>query len=99
MNFTKTDSQKQDNLNRLNQQAIRICQLIESHLEATENPTQANLNPPEQLPEPPALAYLCSVFNLSPFERYILLLCVAMELEPSLGSLCAEINKNVRIQV
>jgi len=94
MNFTKTDSQKQDNLNRLNQQAIRICQLIESHLEATENPTQANLNPPEQLPEPPALAHLCSVFNLSPFERYILLLCVAMELEPSLGSLCAEINKN-----
>jgi hypothetical protein len=94
MNFTKTDSQKQDNLNRLNQQAIRICQLIESHLEATENPTQANLNPPEQLPEPPALAHLCSVFNLSPFERYILLLCIAMELEPSLGSLCAEINKN-----
>ena len=94
MNFTKTDSQKQDNLNSLYQQAIRVCKHLERHYEAKENPIQANFNPPEQLPEPPALAHLCTVFNLSPFERYILLLCVAMELEPSLGSLYAEVNKN-----
>ncbi len=37
----------------------------------------------------PALASLTRRFNLSPFERDVLLLCVAMELDTSIAPLCA----------
>jgi hypothetical protein len=37
----------------------------------------------------PALAVLTRRFNLSPFERDVLLLCVAMELDTSIAPLCA----------
>jgi hypothetical protein len=38
---------------------------------------------------PPALLRLAELLGLTPFERDTLLLCVAMELDPSLGALCA----------
>ena len=38
---------------------------------------------------PPALAKLCAAFDLSPFERDILVLCAATELDGSIASLCA----------
>ena len=38
---------------------------------------------------PSALESLCAAFNLSPFERDILLLCAGMELDTSFASLCA----------
>ncbi|MGF1938644.1 MAG: ATP-binding protein [Nostoc sp. ChiQUE02] len=37
---------------------------------------------------PPALEQLCNIFQLSKFERDILLLCVARELMPNFKSLC-----------
>ncbi len=41
------------------------------------------------LPWPPALERLCATFELSPFERDVLLLCAGMELDSSFVSLCA----------
>lgn len=38
---------------------------------------------------PPALDVLCSVFQLSSFERSVLLLCAGMELDQSFGPRCA----------
>ena len=38
---------------------------------------------------PPALASLCAAFGLSPFERDILLLCAAAELDGGVASRCA----------
>ena len=38
---------------------------------------------------PPALAQLVTAFNLSPFERDTLLLCVGMELDSEMPALCA----------
>jgi hypothetical protein len=38
---------------------------------------------------PPALVTLAARLGLSPFEEQVLLLCVAMELDPGLGALCA----------
>jgi hypothetical protein len=82
----------------LNQYALAVCQNLEQYLASVKNQT-----PPEsfaslyQLPEHPALATICTVFNLSPFDRYILLLCAAMELEPYTSILCAEINGNERL--
>ncbi|MEQ8464358.1 MAG: ATP-binding protein, partial [Coleofasciculus sp. E1-EBD-02] len=43
---------------------------------------------------PPALDKLCALFHLSQFDRYILLLCVGMELDNEFEVLCAKINGN-----
>ena len=43
---------------------------------------------------PPALDKLCALFHLSPFDRYILLLCVGMELDSEFEVLCTQINGN-----
>ena len=93
-----TNPQTNNNLTMLNQHALAVCQNLEQYLASVKNET-----PPEsfaslyQLPEHPALATICTVFNLSPFDRYILLLCAAMELEPYTRILCAEINGNERL--
>jgi hypothetical protein len=43
---------------------------------------------------PPALVLLAHAFGLSDFERDILLLCAAVELDPDMGSLCAAAQGN-----
>ncbi|HEV2471787.1 MAG TPA: ATP-binding protein, partial [Chthonomonadales bacterium] len=42
-----------------------------------------------EIPAPPALERLCTIFNLSPFERAILLLCAGIELDAAFARLCA----------
>lgn len=46
-----------------------------------------------QMTQPPALLQLCQCFNLSPFERDILLLCVGRAIHPSFRTLCALANE------
>jgi SpoVK/Ycf46/Vps4 family AAA+-type ATPase len=46
----------------------------------------------ENLDPPPALVIAAQGFHLSRFERDVLLLCAAMELDPGLASLCARIH-------
>ena len=41
------------------------------------------------MPAPPALDTLCALFDLSPFERDVLLLCAGMELDSAFAGLCA----------
>jgi ATPase family associated with various cellular activities (AAA)/Winged helix domain, variant len=48
------------------------------------------------LPEAPAIDALCAVFKLSEFERRILLLSAAMELDSSFGELCAAAQGDAR---
>ena len=43
----------------------------------------------ENTSPPPELVRLGQILGLSPFERHILLLCAAMELDPHMGMLCA----------
>src|ERR1051325_4611168 len=45
--------------------------------------------PPPPTENPSALAYLTDRLGLSPFERDVLLLCAAMELDTRIASLCA----------
>ncbi len=40
------------------------------------------------LPAPPAFLSLCGAFELSPFERDLLLVCIGVELEPEFRRLC-----------
>ncbi|MFP4101099.1 ATP-binding protein [Coleofasciculus sp.] len=53
-----------------------------------------NLEEAVNLFPPPALTQLCRALGLSRFERYVLLLCAAMELDPMMGRLCAEAQGN-----
>jgi len=45
---------------------------------------------------PPALILLCQQLGLSEFERSLLLLCAAMELDTGMGQLCAEAQGNMQ---
>ncbi|GAC1341950.1 MAG: ATP-binding protein [Ktedonobacteraceae bacterium] len=47
-----------------------------------------------QMESPPALVVLCERLGLSPFEREVLLLCIAMELDTRIASLCARAQDN-----
>lgn len=66
---------------------------------ASEQPPTPESSPPEIAPQttadtdvisaPPALETLCAAFNLSPFERDIVLLCAGVELDSTFAALCA----------
>ena len=71
----------------------KSAQTAES-LEATRKPQKHALPQPDWPVEqpPPALTTLCQIFNLSNFERGILLLCAAIEIDPSLAQHYAAIQ-------
>ncbi|HEY9852399.1 MAG TPA: ATP-binding protein [Leptolyngbyaceae cyanobacterium] len=46
---------------------------------------------------PPAVETLCDAFNLTPFERYILLMCAGVELSYSFAQLCATAQGNSQL--
>jgi len=45
---------------------------------------------------PPSLENLCRTFNLSPFERLVLLLCAGIELDGTFAALCAAVQGDAR---
>ena len=47
------------------------------------------------LPSPSALQRLCNLFQLSPFERDVLLLCAGVELDSELAGLCMKTSRAV----
>ncbi|NJL10267.1 MAG: hypothetical protein HC908_09120 [Calothrix sp. SM1_7_51] len=53
--------------------------------------------PPETILPTSALANLCRLFSLTEFERDILLLCTAVELDPSLAQLCGRLQGNPQL--
>ena len=51
----------------------------------------------EQLSPSPALDEICSAFELSTFERDILLMCTGMELDPDFAQVCADAHGNPQL--
>lgn len=51
---------------------------------------------PEGMERPAAIDALAAIFELSPFERGLLLLCAGAEMEPALAELCAQASGNSR---
>src|SRR5262245_23005803 len=49
-----------------------------------------------RMSRPPALERLCRVFNLSAFERDVLLMCAASELDASFAAACAAAHGDPR---
>ncbi len=90
--LTVTKSQfYQENLNFLFQQVNQVRHILEQSLNQ-EN--QNNTYIPNINCQNSNLDSLCQKFNLSPFERDILLLCVGIEIDPNFTELCAKINGN-----
>ena len=44
----------------------------------------------------PAIETLCNLFNLSPFERQVLLLCAGVELDEEIAKLCGQLQEGDR---
>lgn len=80
----------QANSKSLLQEIERVRKILENYVEDKEY--QPNLT--ELVSNTSALSQLCSKFNLSSFERDILLLCAGMEIEPNFQSLCAKAQGN-----
>ncbi|MGF1488187.1 MAG: ATP-binding protein, partial [Prochloraceae cyanobacterium] len=80
----------QNNLNYLDAEIERISQILELHI-AAEKPKISPLVPINNW-SGSSLDSLGSRFNLSSFEKEILLLCLARELDPYISSLCEAIQ-------
>ncbi len=88
-----------NDLINLNLHIAALRQILEYHLTSPESQiAPKNFTDISQLPPHPALTQLGDKFNLSPFESRILLLCVAVELDPIVGQLCADFYGNTELQ-
>ena len=75
---------------------------LQSYIAQRQNEAVASANLPtvdlrkiaQNMSTPPALLELCQFFNLSEFERDILLLCAGIEMYPSFAALCAKAQRN-----
>ncbi|MBN3925377.1 ATP-binding protein [Nostoc sp. NMS4] len=70
----------------------RLCELAK--LPDIEKPKITEMTTAEGINPPPALILLSQKLDLSDFEQQVLLLCVAMELDPSMARLCAKASDN-----
>src|SRR5689334_19334591 len=62
---------------------------VETISEESSEQLRSEVEAFEKETPPPALVVLSRLFNLSPFERDLLLLCAGMELDTNVASLCA----------
>jgi len=99
----KQSSQWQDaNIKYLMASVAVIEQILSSYITEPENclfslkveQARLELAAASVMPFPSALQELAIAFNLSDFERDVLLLCAGMELQPNFDSLCAEAHGN-----
>ncbi|NEO79428.1 ATP-binding protein [Moorena sp. SIO4G3] len=78
------------NFRSLLQEIERVRNYLENYIEGKENQQIVT----EFVDNTSALAQLCILFNLTPIERDILLMCVGQEIEPMFQSLFAKAQKN-----
>jgi hypothetical protein len=78
------------NQQALLQQLERIRALLGAQLREPPDAAADVVAAPAEPPEP--LTALCAAFDLSPFERDILLLCAGVELQAEIADLCAAVQ-------
>jgi hypothetical protein len=93
-----TISSQAENLLKLATCTGIIRQLLEQHLSLDQDQTihdpLLTSDPLATADKPIALVHLCHTFNLTPFEQAVLLLCIALELDPQIAQLCADFHGN-----
>ena len=90
----------QANFQYLQTAVTQVRQVLEETINLSQNQTsplrvETTLTPDAFAPlqnKPSALDALCSTFKVSSFERYILLLCVGMELDRKFEVLCSKFH-------
>lgn len=101
MIIRSTDYWYKANFHYLITAAVKVCRVLERYIAHQQNQSiEPVLEEPliaevaAAMSPPPALEQLCATFNLSPFERDILLLCISMAILPDFSSLCASAQRN-----
>ncbi|MBD1880513.1 AAA family ATPase [Coleofasciculus sp. FACHB-T130] len=102
MNITTTDRWYKSNSHYLMTAVAGVHRKLEQYIDRQQNRAveavadeQLNLDAiAASMSTPSALEQLCTTFNLSPFERNILLLCVGMAIFPNFSALCANAQGN-----
>ena len=90
--------ERQDQL-ELNHRALveamaELRAMLERHIDRKERNDRTIADGAEPTPDPPQLHILSTAFGLSRFERSILLLCAAIELDSAFAGLCATAQGN-----
>ncbi|HEY9835145.1 MAG TPA: ATP-binding protein [Stenomitos sp.] len=102
MNITATNPWYKANSHYLMTATVAVHRALERHLAIKQNQPieglpedEADLNAiASSMSTPPALEQLCTTFNLSPFERNILLMCAGIALLPNATALYANAQGN-----
>ncbi|KST70485.1 hypothetical protein BC008_45305 [Mastigocoleus testarum BC008] len=91
------------NFHYLMEALVTVHQALSNYISRQENkPIEEFFSPTTDNPElkiaqsitPYALEDVCKIFGLSDFERFVLLLCAGMELEPTWSVLCTKAHRN-----
>ncbi len=94
--FRPTVNVRQLNQNALFSEIAKMRQTLEQKIAQQQGVTldkQSSLHPTVQDSDSP-LQQLCESFNLSQFEKEVLILCVGMELDAGWANLCAAITND-----
>ena len=102
MNIKQSSQWQNANIKYLMASVAVIEQILSSYITEPENclsslkveQARLELAAASAMPFPSALQELAIAFNLSDFERDVLLLCAGMELQQNFDSLCAEAQGN-----
>jgi AAA+ superfamily predicted ATPase len=74
----------------------RVQLALENRINQTPGQVKLSPLPPSQFSQPTALETVCKAFNLSPFERDLLVLCAAVEFDAQFAGLCAKAQQHDR---
>jgi hypothetical protein len=89
------DTWSELNRTALDAEVARVRTALEAHRERRSvAPPPADA--PAQSADPPAIETLVTLFGLTPFERDVLALCAAAELDPDVPPLCAAVHGDER---
>jgi AAA+ superfamily predicted ATPase len=84
-----------DSFEHLTSELFHIETLLRHALDKDRDPAEpkpSRLRNLFSFPEDSTVNCICNAFSLSPFERDVLLLCVAVDLYPTIADLCAQLH-------
>ena len=101
MNVSTLDHWLEANQRYLMAALVEVRQLLEQRMGASGDRTARSTSEDLEaivatIESTPALETLCQLFNLSPFERQVLLLCAGVELDSEIPKLCGQIQGDER---
>ncbi|MEA5515874.1 ATP-binding protein [Nodularia sp. UHCC 0506] len=99
MNMTLNNDWYTANYQYLLKVIFLVHKTLENAIESQEHQPLKDISPSINfgMSAPSALEQLCTIFQLTEFERNVLLLCAAMEIDYSFGSLCGQVLGDMQV--